>query len=78
MLDTILASLLGADHLDERFIAHRHRSSRLALGVGVTVIAGWFTYDIAVHDRIDLDLLVILVAMALTKVGAMIYLSRTD
>lgn len=78
MLDTILASLLGVDSLDERFIAHRHKSSRLALGVGVAVVAGWFTYDLWIHDRIDVDLLVILVAMAVTKVAAMVYLSLTD
>jgi hypothetical protein len=78
MLDTILASLLGVDALDERFIAHRHKSSRLALAVGVVVIAGWFTWDLLIHDRIDTDLFVILVAMALAKVGAMIYLGHTD
>lgn len=77
MLDTILAALIGADALDERFIAHRHRSSRLALGVGVTFMAGWFTWDL-LHDRIHLDLLVILAAMVLTKVVTMIYLSFTD
>lgn len=78
MLDTILASLLGVDALDERFIAHRHRSSRLALGVGVALIGAWFTWDLLVYDRVDLDLLVILVVMALTKITAMIYLSHTD
>jgi hypothetical protein len=78
MLDTILASLLGVDALDERFIAHRHKSSRLALGVGVALMAGWFAYDLFVHDRIDLDLLVILGAMVLAKLVAMAYLSLTD
>ena len=78
MLDVIMASLLGMDALDERFIAHRHKSSRLALGVGVALIAGWFTYDLFVYDRIELDLLVTLVAMAAAKVLTMVYLNITD
>jgi hypothetical protein len=78
MLDTILAALLGVDALDERFIAHRHRSSRLALGVGVVLMAGWFTFDLFVHGLINLDLIVILAAMAFAKVSMMVYLSITD
>lgn len=78
MLDSIVAAFLGMDELDERFIAHRHRSSRLALGVGVALIGAWFTYDVVVNDRIHLDLLVILLAIALTKIVAMVVLSRTD
>jgi hypothetical protein len=78
MLEAMLLSLLGVDALDERFIAHRHKSSRLALGVGVTLIAAWLTYDLLVHDRIELDLLVTLVAIAAAKVLTMAYLSITD
>lgn len=78
MLDSIVAAVLGMNELDERFIAHRHRSSRLALGVGVALIGAWFTYDLVMKDRIHIDLLVILLAMALTKVLTMAVLSRTD
>jgi len=78
MLDTLLASLMGMDELDERFIAHRHKSSRLALGVGVTLIAGWFTWDLLLNDRIHVDLLVILMAMVVAKVLSMAYLAHTD
>ncbi|NJD18634.1 MAG: MBL fold metallo-hydrolase [Gemmatimonadetes bacterium] len=77
MLDDLLASFLGMDALDERFIAHRHRSSRLALGVCVTLIAVWFTYELWVSHRIHWDLLVILAATALTKVTSMLWLART-
>jgi hypothetical protein len=78
MLDAILAALMGVDSLDERFIAHRHKSSRLALGVGVTLITGWFTYDLMVNDRMHLDLLVILVAMAAAKLVAMAWFRLTE
>ncbi len=78
MLDDLLASLLGMDALDERFIAHRHRSSRLALGVGIVLMAAWFNYELIVHRRIEMDLLVTLVAMAVTKVTSMILLAHTD
>ena len=71
MLDSILAALLGVDSLDERFIAHRYKSSRLALAVGMIVMAAWFGYDLQVNGRIHIDLLVVVVAMALTKLLAM-------
>ena len=77
MLDAILAALLGVDSLDERFIAHRHMSSRLALGVAVTLMAAWFTYDLMMLDRIHTDLLIILSATALAKVLAMAWLRIT-
>jgi len=77
-LDTILATLLGVDSLDERFIAHRHRSSRLALGVGMALMVGWFLYDLNVHDRVHTDLLVIPLAMAATKLLAMAWLHLTQ
>jgi len=78
MLDDLIAALLGMDALDERFIAHRHRSSRLALGVGVVVLAVWFNYELIAHRRIEVDLLVTLVAIAVTKVASMLWLAHTD
>ena len=77
MLDRILAALLGVDSLDERFIAHRHMSSRLALGVAVTLMAGWASYDLMMHDRIHTDLLFILAATAVVKVLAMAWFRLT-
>jgi hypothetical protein len=66
------------DALDERFIAHRHRSSRLALGVGILLMAAWFNYELIAHRRVEMDLLVSLAAMAVTKVVSMIWLAHTD
>ena len=78
MLDAILASLLGIDEFDERFIAHRYKSSRLALAVGMLVVVAWFVYDLHVHERIHVDLLVIAAAMALAKIGAMVWFRITE
>jgi hypothetical protein len=58
---------------DERFIVHRYYSSRLALAVGMILIAGIFFYEMLVNDQLRLDLLLIMAAMALTKVLAMAY-----
>lgn len=78
MLDDLVAALFGMDALDERFIAHRHRSSRFALGVGVVVLAVWFNYELIAHRRIEMDLLVTLAAIAVTKVASMLWLAWTD
>jgi hypothetical protein len=63
---------------DERFITHRLRSTRFSVLVGTIVIFGIFTYNIVKHDVIRWDLFAIMLAMALAKVGAMIYLRRTN
>ena len=73
MLDSILAAVLGMDELDERFISHRHRSSRFALAVGVIALALWSFYDLWAHDTLRTDLFLILMAIALAKVSAMVY-----
>ena len=58
---------------DERFIAHRYQSSRLALTVGIIMMFIWAQYEWLVNQELRLDLLIILGAMALSKVVAMIY-----
>jgi len=58
---------------DERFITHRYYSSRLALVVGVVLMAVWFYYEQFVNEVIRFDLLVFMVAMAATKILAMLY-----
>jgi hypothetical protein len=63
---------------DERFIMHRYYSSRLALVVGVVLIAIWFNYELLANDQLRLDLVVIAGAMALTKLGAMVYYRSTQ
>ncbi len=63
--------------MDERFIMHRYISTRWSVAVGVILMATWINYEYFVCDTFRLDLLVILSAMAITKLGVMIYYSMT-
>jgi hypothetical protein len=63
---------------DERFIMHRFKSTRFAVLVGTILMFVIFTYHIVKHDVIRWDLFAIMLAMALAKVGAMLYLRRTN
>ena len=65
-------------NVDERFIMHRYYSTRLAMIVGIIMIAGWFGYEHYVNHHLRLDLVIITGAMALTKVAAMLYYRLTD
>lgn len=77
MIDSALAALFGAEEMDERFVAHRYYSSRLALVVGMLVIVGWFLYDLYVHDLFHRDLAIIAGVMAATKLVAMAFFRLT-
>jgi hypothetical protein len=68
---SIWAALFAAP--DERFIAHRYRSSRLALAVGLLIIVMWFNVDLIVNNHVRWDFAVIAGAMAVTKISAMLY-----
>jgi hypothetical protein len=63
--------------MDERFIMHRYISTRWAVVVGVVLMAAWVNYEYIVNDTLRVDLLVILGAMLVTKVGVMIYYRLT-
>jgi hypothetical protein len=70
MLDRLLKKLF---YVDERFIMHRYYSTRLAMVVGILMIAVWFCYELLVNDQLRLDLVIISGAMALAKIAAMLY-----
>ncbi len=72
MIDLITA-LFSDVEMDERFIMHRYYSTRIAMIVGLVLIVGWFVYEMMVNDVPRWDLFVIVLAIALTKVTAMIY-----
>lgn len=64
--------------VDERFIMHRYYSTRLAMIVGVVMIAGWFYYELVVNRVNRWDLFSILMAMVITKLAAMLYYRLTN
>jgi hypothetical protein len=63
--------------VDERFIMHRYRSTRWAVIVGVVLMAVWVNYEYFANQTLRLDLVLIMLAMAVTKVAVMIYLRLT-
>jgi hypothetical protein len=63
--------------MDERFIMHRYYSTRWAVLVGVILMAAWVNYEYFANQTLRLDLILIMLAMAVTKVAAMIYLRLT-
>ena len=64
--------------IDERFLAHRYKATRLATMVGVVLMFVNFTYEVVTRREIRWDLLVIMCAMAATKVLAMLYYGRKN
>lgn len=63
--------------VDERFIMHRYYSTRIAVIVGVIVAGVWFYVDYFFNDVLQIELLIVMVVMAVTKFAAMIYLRLT-
>jgi hypothetical protein len=64
--------------IDERFLMHRFKATRLAVVVGVVLMFAFFTYNLVTTKVIRWDLFAIMLAMALTKAGAMIYFRKTN
>jgi len=63
--------------VDERFIMHRYISTRWAVIVGVVLMAIWVNYEFIINDTLRIDLIIILLAMLVTKVAVMIYYRLT-
>ena len=64
--------------LDERFVMHRFKSTRLAVLAGTVMILALFTYHAVVNDTIRWDLFSVIAAMAVVKICAMLYYRRTN
>lgn len=79
-LKTILALFLDRESalVDERFIMHRFKATRLAVAVGLALMSALFFYDAFAHGVIRWDLFVIILAMAVTKVCALLFYRRTN
>jgi uncharacterized membrane protein len=64
--------------MDERFIMHRYKATRLAMFVGIILMGVLFFYEYIAYRSIRYDIFTIMVAMAVAKVGAMLYYRRTN
>ena len=64
--------------LDERFVMHRFKSTRLAVLAGTVMILALFTYHAVVNDTIRWDLFSVIAAMAVVKICAMLYYRKTN
>ena len=64
--------------MDERFKMHRLYSTRFAMLIGVIMIAVWFNYEYFANHTLRWDLFIIMVAMAVSKMAAMIYYKKTN
>jgi hypothetical protein len=63
--------------VDERFVMHRYISTRWAVIVGMVLMAIWVNYEFIINDTLRIDLIIILLAMLITKVAVMIYYRLT-
>jgi hypothetical protein len=63
--------------VDERFVMHRYISTRWAVVVGVVLMAIWVNYEFIINDTLRIDLIIILLAMLVTKVAVMLYYRLT-
>jgi hypothetical protein len=63
--------------VDERFVMHRYISTRWAVIVGSVLMAIWVNYEFFINDTLRIDLIIILLAMVVTKVAVMIYYRLT-
>jgi len=64
--------------IDERFLSHRWRATSHAAVIGAVVTGGWFLYHQLSQGELRWDLASILLAMAATKIVAMIYYRARD
>jgi len=64
--------------LDERFVIHRYKSTSHAAMVAAVLLGGFILHDFFAQDVVRRDLLITLVAMAVTKLVAMVWYHFRD
>ncbi|MBN1827088.1 MAG: hypothetical protein JW958_12595 [Candidatus Eisenbacteria bacterium] len=64
--------------IDERFLMHRLKSTSLAAVVGGVGMGGWALYNLYGRHVMRWDLMIILLAMAIVKIGALLYYRRNN
>jgi hypothetical protein len=77
-MEVILTTIASMFKPDERFIMHRYYSTRFSMIVGMVLIVAWFSYELIVNQILRLDLAIIVVAIAVSKILAMVYLRITQ
>ncbi len=78
---SILLNLIGLKKeaaLDERYVLHRYKSTRLAVLTGAILMYAIFMYDLVAHKTIRWDLVVVLGTMAVAKIVGMLYYRKTN
>jgi len=64
--------------MDERYFLHRYKSTSHAAMVAALAMSGLLLFELIVKGTIRWDLQLILLAMAVTKVAAMLWYRRRD
>jgi hypothetical protein len=64
--------------IDERFLAHRQRSTSIGGMAGVALAGVFFFYDLLVRDTIRWDLFAILATVAVVKLAVLTWYRLTD
>jgi len=64
--------------MDERSIMHRYKATRVAMMVGVILMGVFFWYEYVSNRVVRWNLLLVMSAMAVAKVGVMLYYRRTN
>jgi hypothetical protein len=64
--------------MDERFKMHRLYSTRFSAIITIVLIGAWFNYEYFINNLLRWDLFIFIIAMALSKIGAMLYYRLTN
>ena len=70
-------TILGI-RIDERFLEHRRRSTYIAGLAGALVAYGLFLYRYFADRAVSWDLFAVIVAIAVVKLGMMVWYRLTD
>jgi len=70
---TWMTSFLGRHGVDERFLAHRYKSTSMAGMAAAIVMGGWFFYSAVWQDTIRWEFMLILAVMVVVKWAFMIW-----
>lgn len=64
--------------IDERFVAHRQRSTSIGGMAGAVVAGAFFFYNLILNDTIRWDLFAIVAIVAVVKMAVLLWYRLTD